>query len=151
MFVGFDLLLKQPQADYIIFLKSLKKELKQVKSRLEKWTTFRTGALTIWMKFSLRMFWQMVLHVLYLEKENGNVLYHLPEKRVVPVEKQMKRSIFCGTCNFGQMVQKFPWILVKARRREYLERYYLFSENIPPGWTIPFEFFPELPKIPFKW
>ena len=31
----------------------------------------------------------MVLHVLYLEKENGNVLYHLPEKRVVTVEKQI--------------------------------------------------------------
>ena len=85
------------------------------------------------MKFSLRMFRQMVLHVLYLEKENGNVPYHLPEKRVVPVEKQMKRSIFSGTCKFGQMVQKFPGIPVKARKREYLERYYLFSENIPPG------------------
>ena len=59
------------------------------------------------MKFSVRMFPQMVLHVLYLEKENGNVPYHLPEKRVVPVEKQMKRSIFSGTCNCGQMVQKF--------------------------------------------
>ena len=41
------------------------------------------------MKFSVRMFRQMVLHVLYLEKENGNVPYHLPEKRVVPIEKQM--------------------------------------------------------------
>ena len=49
----------------------------------------------------------MVRHVLYLEKGNGNVLYHLSEKRVVPVEKQMKRSIFSGTCNCGQMVQKF--------------------------------------------
>ena len=58
----------------------------------------------------------------YLKKENGNVLYHLPEKRV-PVEKQMKRSIFSGTCNCGQMVQKFPGIQVKARKREYLERY----------------------------
>ena len=83
------------------------------------------------MKFSVRMFRQMVLHGLYLEKENGNVLYHLPEKRVVPVEKQMKRSLFSGTCNCGQMVQKFPGIPVKARKREYLERYYLFSENIP--------------------
>ena len=26
-----------------------------------------------------------------------------------------------------------------------------FSENIPPGWTVPCEIFPELPKIPFKW
>ena len=86
----------------------------------------------------------MVLHVLYLEKGIGNVLYHLSEKRVVPVEKQMKRSIFCGTCNCGQMVQKFLGISVKARKREYFERYYLFSENIP------FEFYPELPKIPFK-
>ena len=108
-------------------------------------------ALTIWMKFSVRMFRQMVLHGLYLEKENGNVLYHLPEKRVVPVEKQMKRSLFSGTCNCGQMVQKFPGIPVKARKREYLERYYLFSENIPLRWTVPFEFSPELPKIPFKW
>ena len=68
------------------------------------------------MKFSVRMFRQMVMHVLYLEKENGNVLYLLPEKRVVPVEKQlqMKRSIFSGTCNSGQMVQKFPGIPVKA-------------------------------------
>ena len=74
------------------------------------------------------MFRQMVLHVLYLEKENGNVLYHLPEKRVVQVEKQMKRSMFSGTCNSGQMVPKFPGISVKARKREVLERYYLFSE-----------------------
>ena len=77
------------------------------------------------MNFLVRMFRQMVLHVLYLEKENGNVLYHLPEKRVVPVERQMKRSIFFGTCNF----QGIP---VKVRKREYLERYKLFSENIPP-------------------
>ena len=45
----------------------------------------------------------MVLHVLYFEKENWSVLYHLPEKRVVPVEKQMKRSIFSGTCDCGQI------------------------------------------------
>ena len=38
---------------------------------------------------------------------NGNVPYHLPEKRVVPVEKQMKRSIFSGTCNCGQIVDKW--------------------------------------------
>ena len=49
----------------------------------------------------------MVLHVLYSEKENGNVPYHLPEKRVVPVEKQMKRSTFSGTCNCGQIVDKW--------------------------------------------
>ena len=61
-----------------------------------------------------------------LEKENGDVLYHLPEKWVVPVEKQMTRSIFSGTCNFGQMVQKFPGIPVKARKREFLERYLPF-------------------------
>ena len=36
-----------------------------------------------------------------------------------------------GKCE--QMVQKFPGIPVKARKREYLERYYLFSENISPG------------------
>ena len=59
------------------------------------------------MKFSVRIFRQLVLHVLYLEKENGNVLYHLPEKRVVPVEKQMKRSIFSGTCNCGQVYRNF--------------------------------------------
>ena len=77
----------------------------------------------------------MVLHVLYLEKENGNVLYHLPEKRVVSVEKQMKRSIFSGTFgNFGQMVQKFQGIPVKARKGECIERYYLFfPEKNPPG------------------
>ena len=84
------------------------------------------------MKFSVRMFRQMVLHVLHLEEENGNVLHHLPEKRVVPVKKQMEQSIFSGTSNCGQMVQKFSGIPVKARKREYLERYYLFSENIPP-------------------
>ena len=64
------------------------------------------------MKFSVRMFRQMVLHVLYLEKGNGNVPYHLPEKRVVQVEKQMKRSIFSGTCNCGQMAQKFLGIIL---------------------------------------
>ena len=74
------------------------------------------------MKFSVRMFPQMVLHALYLEKENGNVPYHLPEKRVVLVEKQTRRSIFSGNCNCGQMVQKFPGIPVKASKREYLER-----------------------------
>ena len=62
----------------------------------------------------------MLLHVLYLEKENGNVLHHLPEKLLVPVEKQMKRSIFSGTCNFGQMVQQFPIFLVKARSAYHL-------------------------------
>ena len=65
----------------------------------------------------MRLFRQMVLYVLYLEKESGNVLYHLPEKRVVPVEKQMKPSIFSGTWNCGQMVQKCPGIPVKARKR----------------------------------
>ena len=62
------------------------------------------------------------------------MLYHLLKKRVVPVEKQMKRSTFSGTCNCGQMVQKFPGIPVKARKREYmyLERYYLFSERDEP-------------------
>ena len=85
------------------------------------------------MKFSLKVFRQMVLHVLHLEKENGDVLYHLPEKRVVLVKKQMKRSIFSGICNCGQMVQKFPGIPVKARKREYLKSYYLFSESIPAG------------------
>ena len=75
------------------------------------------------------MFRQMVLHVLYLEEENGNVLYHLPEKRVVLVEKQMKRSIFSGTFNCEQMVQKFPGISVKARKREYLVRYYFFPKT----------------------
>ena len=35
----------------------------------------------------------------------------------------------------------------KWENREYLERYYLFSEYIPPRWTVPFEFSPELPKF----
>ena len=48
-------------------------------------------------------------------------------------QKQMKQSIFSGTCSCGQMVQKLPRIPVKARKREYLQRYYLFSENIPAG------------------
>ena len=39
---------------------------------------------------------------------------------------------------------------VKARKREYLEGYCLFSQNIPPEWTVSFEFSPELPKIPVK-
>ena len=69
------------------------------------------------MKFSVTLFRQMVLHVKYLEKENGNVLYHLPEKWVVQVEKQMKRPIFSGTCNYcGHMVRKFPGIPVKVRK-----------------------------------
>ena len=92
----------------------------------------------------------MVLCVLCLEKGKGNVVYHLPEKRVVPVEKQMKRSIFFGTGNCGQMEQKFPGIPVKSEKKEYFERY-LFSENILPGLTVLFEFSPELPKILFKW
>ena len=45
------------------------------------------------------------------------------------------------------MVQKFPGIPVKAGKRKYLERYYLFSENFPPGWTVSFEFAPELLRI----
>ena len=48
-----------------------------------------------------------------------------------------------GKCR--QTLKKLPGISVKARKREYLERYCLFSENIPPGWTVPFEFSPELP------
>ena len=31
------------------------------------------------------------------------------------------------------MVQKFSGIPVKAGKKKYLERYYLFSENFPPG------------------
>ena len=69
------------------------------------------------MIFSVKMFRQMVLHVLHLERENGNVLYHLPEKRVVPIEKQMKRSIFSGTCNCGQMVQKFSGHSVQSEKK----------------------------------
>lgn len=38
------------------------------------------GAVTIWMKFSVRMFLQMVLHVLYLEKGNGNALLSFARK-----------------------------------------------------------------------
>ena len=112
---------------------------------------YKKGVLSIWMKFLVRMFWWMVSHILYLEKGNGDVLYHLPEKWFVPDENQIKWSIFSGTCDCGQMIQKFPGILVKARRREYLERYYPFSENIPPRWTVPFKISMELPKIPFKW
>ena len=44
---------------------------------------------------------------------------------------------------FGQKEQGNSSI--KARKSKYLERYYLFSENIPLGWTVPFELFPELP------
>ena len=74
----------------------------------------------------------MVLHVLYLEKENGNVLYHLQEKRVVPVVKQMKRSIFSGTWNCGQMVQKFPGIRSKREKGNTSKGITFFSQNIPP-------------------
>ena len=42
------------------------------------------------------------------------------------------------------MQQKFPGIPVKARKREYLKGI-PFVEIIPPGWTVPFEFFPENP------
>ena len=96
------------------------------------------------------MFRQMVLCVLFLEKGKRNVVYHLPEKRVVPVEKQMKRSIFFGTGNCGQMEQKFPGIPVKSEEKGILRKV-SFSENIPPGLTVLFEFSPELPKILFKW
>ena len=68
-----------------------------------------------------------------LRKRKWECASSFAEKRVVPVEKQMKQSIFSGTSNCGQMVKKFPGIPVKARKREYLERYYPFSENIPPG------------------
>ena len=47
-------------------------------------------------------------------------------------------------CKCGQIVEKFP------RKRKYLERYCLLSENFPLGWTVPFEFSPELPKISCK-
>ena len=40
---------------------------------------------------------------------------------------------------------------VKARKTEYLKNYYLFPENIPLGRNVPFELFPGLPKILFKW
>ena len=93
-------------------------------------------------EISVRMFRQMVLHDLYLEKEMGmcciicqkNELFRLENKPVVPVVSGWKTNetvIFSGTCNCGQTVQKFPGIPVKARKKEYLERYYLFSENIP--------------------
>ena len=68
-----------------------------------------------------------------LRKRKWECAVSFLRKRVVPIEKQMKQSIFSGTCNCGQMVQKFPGIPVKARKREYLERYYLFSEKVPPG------------------
>lgn len=56
------------------------------------------------------------------------MLYHLPEKRVVPVEKQMKRSIFFGTCNCGQMYRNFREFLSKTRKKEYLEKYLFFRK-----------------------
>ena len=34
-----------------------------------------------------------------------------------------------GTGKVGQMLQKFPGIPVKARKREYLERYYVLSKT----------------------
>ena len=51
-----------------------------------------------------------------------------------------------GTGKCVQMVKKIPGIPIKARKTEYLERYYLFSENILPGWTVPFKFSPECRK-----
>lgn len=71
----------------------------------------------------------LMTHILYLAKGNGDVLYHSPEKRFVPYENHVKWSIFSSTCNCGQMVQTFPGILVKARKREYLKRYYLSSRK----------------------
>lgn len=65
---------------------------------------------------------QMVLCVLFLEKGKRNVVYHLPEKRVVPVEKQMKRSIFFGTGNCGQLEHKFPGIPVKSEKKGILRK-----------------------------
>ena len=68
-----------------------------------------------------------------LRKRKWECAVSFARKMVVRIEKQMKQSIFSGTCSCGQMVQKFPRIPVKARKREYLEWYYLFSENIPAG------------------
>ena len=119
------------------------------------------------MKFSVRMFRQIVLRVLYLERENGNAPYHLPEKRVVSIEKQMKRYIFSGTCNCGQMVQKFPGIPVKARKRNTskgitffpktfhrdepfhfnsLRNYRKFHSNGKRSWPNSFSYFPNREK-----
>lgn len=78
--------------------------------------------------FSVRVFRQMVLRVLFLEKGKGNVVYHLPEKRVVPVEKQMKRSIFFGTGNCGQMERKFPGIPVKSEKKGILRKVSFFRK-----------------------
>lgn len=95
----------------------------------------------------------LMTHILYLAKGNGDVLYHLPEKQFVPDENHVKWSIFSSTCNCGQMVQKFPGILVKARKREYLQRYYLFSpkHSTKMNRSINFKISKEIPKIPFKW
>jgi len=114
---------------------------------------YKKGAPSIWMKFLVRMYWWMVPHILYLAKGNGDVLYHLPEKQFVPDENHVKWSFFSSTCNCGQMVQKFPGNLVKARKREYLQRYYLFSQkhSTEMNHSINFKISMELPKIPFKW
>ena len=79
----------------------------------------------------------------------------------------MKRSIFSGSCNCGQVVQKFPGIPVKARKRKCLERYYLFPKtfhrdepfhlnsrrnyrkfhsNGKRSWLTPIEFWPNPPR-----
>ena len=72
-----------------------------------------------------------------LRKRKWECAVSFATKTVVPVEKQIKRSIFSGTCNCGQMVQKFPEIPVKVSKREYLERYYRA-----------FSIYQEIPEIP---
>ena len=41
----------------------------------------------------------------------------------------------------------------KSEKKGIPQKYYLklFSENIPPGWTVPFELSPECPMVLFKW
>ena len=48
-----------------------------------------------------------------------------------------------GTGKCGQMAQKFSG----ESEEKGIPRYTIFSQNIPPGCTLPFEFFPELPKF----
>ena len=53
-----------------------------------------------------------------LRKRKRECAVSFVRKTGCTLDKQMKRSIFSGTCNCGQMVQKFPGILVKARKRD---------------------------------
>ena len=58
---------------------------------------------------------------------------HIASINVLKITRHLSLVFIRAWHKWEQMVQKFPEIPVKARKREYLKRYYLFSENVTPG------------------